>query len=455
MWIPDLSKYQGPKYIAIAEALCDDIQSGRLKPGEKLPAQRELSYALQVNFGTVTKAYSLASDRGMVRGEIGRGTFVRKAAPSTETPWPRETVQVGRIDMRSDFPCSLADDPVFKETFQELGQHAHFEALFQYQPGSARSDHLESAQAWLKSMCRIEAMENRIIITNGALHGGFLSLMAISKPGDLILTEETTSPAVRSIAAMLHLRLKSIDTDDQGAVPEHLEALLNQETCTGIYLIPNFHNPTTSILPVERRQKIARLAEHFGIYVIEDDVFGCLMQQKTVPISAMIPEHSFYITSFSKAIAPGFRVGYVVPPDHFYQTLLTNLKVTSWMASPVMGEAISQWINNGTARRLVSLQIKRVSQRVTFITDKLNNFSIRSHSGCPHMWLDLPGSIRESEAVMALNQEGIDVTQGEYFSVRKGDFPGGLRLCVGQVNDPAQWEYICDVIRKVLSDPFA
>ncbi|MCG8620329.1 MAG: GntR family transcriptional regulator, partial [Desulfobacterales bacterium] len=115
MWIPDLETFSGPKYIAIDDALSLDIGRGKLTPGDRLPPQRELAWALKVNFGTVTRAYELAAERGLVRGEIGRGTFVREDPPSRLTPWPEEDKTADRVDMRSDFPCNLAHDPAFKK----------------------------------------------------------------------------------------------------------------------------------------------------------------------------------------------------------------------------------------------------------------------------------------------------------------------------------------------------
>ncbi len=451
MWKPDLSNYTGPKYIALADALCDDIRNSRLKPGEKLPPQRELAYGLNINLGTVTKAYVLAAERGLVRGEIGRGTFVRKDPPSSKTPWPKETILPGRIDLRSDFPCSLADDPIFRETFTELGKSPELGRLLQYQPGSARPDHLETARFWL-SRAGVNTITENVVITNGALHGGFLSLMVLTKPGDLLLTDTLTSPAVRSIAAMLHLRLKPVAMDEDGMIPGDLEETLKQNRCRALYMIPNFHNPTTSVMPLERRVAIAEIAEKYHLYILEDDVFGSLMENQISPVSSMVPNLSFYITSFSKGIAPGLRVGYVVPPERFHQRVLTGLRVTSWMASPMMVEMVSGWIKDGNAHRLVSLQAGKIAQRVAIFKNHLNDSNVRSNPHCPHVWLKLPSSVRESEAVMVLSQKGIDVTPGEYFSVGSGMMPSGLRLCLGQIEVFSELEYVCRMIHKYFSE---
>ncbi len=452
MWKPKLINYSGPKYIAIADALCNDIRNNRLKPGEKLPPQRELSYELGINFGTVTKAYALVSERGLIRGEIGRGTFVRKDPPLSQTPWPKENIMPGRVDMRSDFPCSLAEDPIFRETFHKLGNHPYLDLLLQYQPGSSMPDHLEIAATWLSDL-GMNVTTEQIIITNGALHGGFLSLLALTKPGDLLLSDVITSPAIRSIAAMLHLRLKPVAMDEHGMIPDDLEEQVKQNHCKALYLIPNFHNPTTVVLPLARREAIAEIAGRSGFYIIEDDVFGSLINKRANPVSSLIPHQSFYVTSFSKGIAPGLRVGYATVPERFYQRFLTGLKITSWMASPLMVEIISGWIKDGNAHRLVALQARKIAQRESIVRKFLKSFDVRSHPHCPHVWLSLPSSIRESEAVMGLSRRGIDVTPGEYFSVKTGFMPGCLRLCFGQIEDLNVLEKICRSIVRMLSEP--
>jgi DNA-binding transcriptional MocR family regulator len=107
--------------------------------------------------------------------------------------------------------------------------------------------------------------------------------MALAKPGDQVLTDTMTSPAIRSIAAMLNLRLKPVAMDERGMIPDDLEEKLKQNDCKAVYLIPNFHNPTASIMPLERRMAIAEIAERFGLYLVEDDVFGSLIETRIKP----------------------------------------------------------------------------------------------------------------------------------------------------------------------------
>jgi DNA-binding transcriptional MocR family regulator len=187
-----------------------------------------------------------------VRGEVGRGTFVRSIQLTTETPWPEEDSGKALVDMRSNFPCSMAEDSAFKEAFEKLSRHADLDKLLQYQPGSTAIEHLDAGATWLQWM-GLDTSVERIVMTNGALHAGFLALMATTNPGDVILTEELTSPTIRGIAAMLHLRLVGVLMDKKGMIPEALKEHARRKRAKALYVTPNLQNPTTAILSDSRR----------------------------------------------------------------------------------------------------------------------------------------------------------------------------------------------------------
>lgn len=123
----------------------------------------------------------------------------------------------------------------------------------------------------------------------------------------------------------------------------------------------HFSQPHHGRHALARRQALARLAERYGLTIIEDDVFGALVPDPIPPVASLTPERSFYLTSFSKGIAPGLRIGYAVAPEPFCQRLLTGLSVTAWMASPLLAEVVSRWIMDGTAKRLTRLQADKIS----------------------------------------------------------------------------------------------
>ncbi len=116
-----------------------------------------------------------------------------------------------------------------------------------------------------------------------------------------------------------------------------------------------------------------------------------------------------------------------------------------------MAELVAGWIRDGNAARLFKRQAAELAWLTSIARATLKDFQLGIHDHCPHVWLKLPGAVRETEAVKALSKSGIDVTPGEYFSVSKGIAPNGLRLCLGQIDDPARLYRVCRIISKVLS----
>jgi DNA-binding transcriptional MocR family regulator len=220
-----------------------------------------------------------------------------------------------------------------------------------------------------------------------------------------------------------------------------------------LYLIPNLHNPTATVLPAARREAVAAVAERHNIAVIEDDVFGCLLAERPPPIASLIPELAFYVTSFSKGVAPGLRIGYAVVPTARYQHMLSALRVTTWMASPLTAEVASGWVLDGTTARLIELQASCIGERQAAAREALADLSYQPHSRSPHIWLRLPEPWRESEATIALSRRGVEVTPGEYFAVGRGNIPHALRLCLGPIADLALLHHAGRIIADTLTRP--
>ena len=139
----------------------------------------------------------------------------------------------------------------------------------------------------------------------GSQHGLTVVLATLLEPGDLLLTESLTYAGVKSVAGLLHLRLKGLPIDAQGLRPEALEEACREGGAKALYLIPTHHNPTTAVMPEERRREIVAIARAHGLAIVEDDVHGLLPEERPRPIAALAPERSYYLTSTSKTLAPG------------------------------------------------------------------------------------------------------------------------------------------------------
>ncbi len=436
MWLPDLQDRRGPRYVAIADALAEAVENGDLPPGTRLPPQRELAYLIGVNLTTVTRAYALARERGLLEGEVGRGTYIRSTPAGGPTPWPDERDDGGVIDLSPNYPCRIIDDVMMAVALDGLAHRPGISRLMQYQAHSAHPSHQRAGARWLRRL-GVETKPEDVLITSGALHGSFIALMAVARPGDLVLAEELTSPAIKGAASVLGVRLKGVPMDADGIVPEALEALLERENVRGLILVPNLHNPTTAVLPSARRSVIADLCERFDLAVIEDDVYGALLPERPRPLAALCPERVFYATSLSKAVAPGLRIGYMVAPAAWRPAVSSALRITTWMASPLMAELARQWIEDGTADAVVARQRRETGSRQRLIAEMLPNAELSAHPAGLNAWLRLPRPWRAGAFCFELLKRGVSVTPAESFAVDPGQAPQAVRLCLGAVEAPA------------------
>lgn len=277
--------------------------------------------------------------------------------------------------------------------------------------------------------------------------------MCLTQPGDLILTEALTSQAVKSACVQMKLRVKGITMDEDGILPEALEALLKKEKVSAVYLVPNLQNPTTAVIPLKRRKEIAALLKQYDVTLIEDDVFGALLDNPLPPISSFIPELAFYVNSVSKSMAPALRLGYLCPPQKYMTAALSALRTTSWMASPIMAELASRWIINGTAKKLLSAQKKEISRRQAIASEILKDFEIQSNPNSLHLWLKIPEPWRANTLEQALKQKGVAVVPTDHFTIERNNTLHAIRLCIGTPPTYTQVKEGLEIIKETLLNP--
>src|SRR5262249_5811032 len=176
---------------------------------------------------------------------------------------------------------------------------------------------------------------------------------------------------------------------------------------------PNHQNPTLAVMPLERRKAIADIAIRHDVILIEDDVYGCFVDPALPALSSFAPEHSYYVTSLSKLVCPGLRIGYIATPPGRARSLVPGLGATTWMAATLSAEIAYRWINDGTTDLLARLQRDELRKRQELAAGILAGQSFRSLPTGINIWLDLPQIWRADTFVAALRTEGVAVTSAE------------------------------------------
>src|ERR1700761_3600742 len=211
-WTPDLSTSDKPRYLAIADAIADDIGAGRLAVGDRLPPQRKLAKRLDVDFTTVARGYVEAQKRGLIESRVGQGTFVRASAKRRHGPM---ALHPEIVDLSMNLPPE-PDDPELLDRMQDgleaLGRDLVY--LMRYQGFGGTQADKDAARTWLRQR-DLSPPPDRLFIAPGA-HPALLGILGIlTKPGDVVLSEALTYPGTRSIAAQLNLRHVGLAMDDQ------------------------------------------------------------------------------------------------------------------------------------------------------------------------------------------------------------------------------------------------
>lgn len=427
IWTPDLSSRKGPKYRAIANAIANDIAGGRLAAGERLPPQRILAWALGVTVGTISRGYAEAEKKGLVKGTVGSGTYVLPVAARSQYAIAAEP-QSGAIDMSMAAPAPGDEDIHFAAALRRMAQDPNIGVLLE--PPSSTLRYREAGAAWF-AKTGIDVPPERVVTTAGAQHGIAVTLSALTQAGDRVATEFLTYNGVKPVAAMLGIKLEGIPIDEHGLRPDAFEDACKRGEMRALYCIPSGHNPTTVTMPLERREEVAAIALRYGVAIVEDDIFTSLLPDAPPPLSPMVGDLGYCLTSLSKAVAPGLRIGYVTGPASMIDRLRLGVRSTCWAATPTTAEIAAQWIGDGTADTIQRSRQQETAARRDILLDILGEQTLEAAPGHVYAWMHLPDPWRANDFVAEAARRDIRITSSEAFAVGRADPPHAVRICFG------------------------
>jgi DNA-binding transcriptional MocR family regulator len=425
-WTPHLATGK-PRYIAIADAIASDLASGKLKLGDRLPPQRQLAWQLGVTLGTVTRAYQEAERRGLLSGEVGRGSYVR--SPEPDVPIVVESDPT-MLDMQVSSPPRVIRKEEFDAGLRELSNGSNWQSLFDYPSTAGRDSQRAACARWLRP-AGVDVFASRIMVSAGAQAALVTCFSTLARPGDRVLIEPLSYPTIQPILRHLGLHARPIEADDQGIVPDSLEQWARSGEAKLLYLVPTLHNPTTVTLSFERRQAITEIARRHGLTIVEDDVFRLLADNPPPTLQSLAPERTYYISSLSKTVAPGLRIGMVVTPEGATDAMVRQQRITGGRAAGMMAELARIWIENGVADGTLS-QIKReLAVRRDVLFEAIGHRNPVCSPGAMFAWLPLPSRWVPTEFAALAQARGVKITPGPAFAIDRTAPHQAVRLCIG------------------------
>ncbi|MDE7202249.1 MAG: PLP-dependent aminotransferase family protein, partial [Lachnospiraceae bacterium] len=336
-WKPDLSKTTGPKYLALAELLENDIKNGTLKAGTKLPPQRELADFLDLNLSTISKVYKLCEQKGLLSAAIGNGTYVSSdAAANPVLLCGKEDSHMDShiIEMGAIVPSVISNLKV-KHYTEHLMKKPDVLNLFSYGAPEGTKRQRKAGVTWLQKSGFCTDTEH-IVLAAAGQNGIMAALGACFETNDKIGTEPMTYPGIKTAAKLFGIHLIPVKSSHYEMTEEGIRYAAQNENIKGIYVIPDYQNPTAHTMSLETRKMMANVAKEENLLVIEDGINNLLEENPLPPIASFAPEQVVYVSSLSKTVSPGLRTAFIHVPEQFHEKLVTALYSMNISISPLL-----------------------------------------------------------------------------------------------------------------------
>lgn len=398
-WLPDLSKGTGPLYLRLADQIETNISDGSLPAGEKLPPQRNLAFDIGVTIGTVTRAYAVARERGLVSGEVGRGTYVLGgeaheevvSRPFHAAPAAPILLQAspssGVLRMDSTSAPDLGQSVVIRELLDRITAK-HADKIADYTRTWPR-EWQEAGRQWLST--DDWTPEPQTIVSTAGCHAAIMAVIAVATaPGDKIAFEHLTYSSISRSANLIGRRSVVFGNDENGADPEDFERLCAQQHPKLVFLMPSLQNPTLSTMPAERMRAIVEVARKYNVWIIEDSIYGTLLDHPPATLASLAPERTFHVGGLSKAVSAGVRGGWVACPTHFASRVQIAHKMITGGLSFMLGELAAQLVLSGEADTVRTKVRRELAAREELARRMFAGFDFRSHRNAPYLWMKLP-----------------------------------------------------------------
>jgi DNA-binding transcriptional MocR family regulator len=411
------------EYLKLAETIAAEIADGTLRPGDRLPPQRSFAYERKIAVSTASRVYAELLRRGLIVGEVGRGTFVSgDTGRSVSAPGEPRGI---RIDLEFNNPILPGQSALIEKSLDDLAHGAALDAALRQATTfgapairSVAASHLAKG-AWSPS-------PDQLVFTGKGRQSIAAALAAVVPTGGRCGAEALTYPFIKGIAARLGISLVPLSMDQEGIRPDAVAKAHSEASLSAIYIQPAVQNPLGMTMSQARRIDLLSVVERLGIPIIEDNVYAFLDDEP--PLAALAPETCIVIDSLSKKVGPGLTLGFIVPPLRLRESVMASVRSGGWTASGFAFAAAERMMADGTVDELTRLKRLDAPLRQKLAADRLSGFEIQTNEKAYHLWLTLPAHWRSQTFVTAAARRDIALTPSTTFAVTPGHAPNAVRL---------------------------
>ena len=466
-----------PVYLQIRNRISRLIETGGVKPGDRLPSIRALAHSSQVNKLTVIEAYSVLEADGLIHARQGAGYYINRpsAQPNTESTFaPTQEVIIPEKGMNSfldihnaalqaqtqkdfiNFSCGFPQASGV-EDLQRIARRAVKESmddLFRHNHPQGQPK-LRSQIAQLLVQHGLEISPENLILTNGSMQALALLAQHYIQPGDWVIVEAPTFYGFLSILQQAGARAIGIPMTAEGVNLQLLEQYLQSHRPKLIYTISSLHNPTGITTGIRHRRQLLALAEQYNCWVVEDNAYEWLAFDPTPPpIKAFDPcDRVIYLGTFSKTLMPGLRVGYMVVTGEDYQPLAERKLLHDMHVSVVSQAIISEYLASGRYRRRLNHLRALNQQNRNIMLQALERYfpadaSWTIPNGGLFLWVHLPKTVSMSTLCREAVAEKVLISSGSAFFADQQGY-SALRLNFAQ--SPEEIQRGVEILGRVIA----
>ncbi|HVN54583.1 MAG TPA: PLP-dependent aminotransferase family protein [Anaerolineaceae bacterium] len=434
-----------PLYEQLVNEMARQIAQGTFRPGERIPSVRRTSQQKNMSITTVLQAYQILEDRGVIEARPQSGYFVRAPQEMGSFPEPECSdppidpthVNIGELAIRVvrdsanpnmvQFGAAIPDPELLptRRLNRILAALARREDIPQYLcgvPEGLEELRIQTAQRMFSAGCMVTPDD--LTITSGCVEALSLSLKAVCKPGDLVAIESPTYFVILQALEILGLQALEIPTHHRtGMSLEALRFALDHHPVRAVLVIPNFHNPLGSLMPVENKRELVEMLAGRHIPLIEDDIYGELYFEGQRPPAAKSFDKEglvLYCSSYSKDISPSYRVGWVAAGR--YKKQIEQIKMATNVGTALLPQmAIARFIASGGYDHLLRRIRRAYAQKMAQMSAAVLRYfpagtRVTNPSGGFVLWVQLPENVDSLELYSLALKARINLAPGYIFS---------------------------------------
>src|SRR5579862_8135875 len=467
-----------PLYIQLRDQLRALVHAGDLRPGDRIPASRELATILGVHRTTVANAYAELEAEGLIQGHVGRGTYIQgngNGHPLRFTPPPPSLNGEGGLRWELLFA-----DERGEEILSRLTASAPLDALsFVMARPATDFFPVEELQTCVNAVLRREATEvlslgssdgyaplkeallevlrqdgipakdENLLVTAGCQQALDLISKAFVRPGDCVVMENPTYPGAVAIFNGARARCIGVPVNTHpepgkpfGVDLEAMEATLAANRVKLIVLTPDFQNPTGASMPLASRRRLLEVAAKYQVPIVEDNVYARLhAREECIPSLKQLDRNNLviHIDSFAKVAFPGLRVGWIVAPAAAIGRLRLVKQMTDLHTDQLAQATLAEFLKRGLFQKHLTKMRKVYADRLRAVDEALRRQmpeGVRwtKPEGGMCLWLELPPGFDASELMIHARERGVLFAPGRYFYVQS-PMPNTMRLGFANLNE--------------------